>query len=249
MSMDHEAMSMDHEARLRTIAWLLHTALDSEEEYLYDGEMSSYIRSYASEAAAELQRLFQQTGITPTEIANCVAELSDSERIARGGSKRLLVRLGEESRPLLIALANGNDARLRLFAIETASHNTSQAHNYRPRPLWRLISDVPHLLDDPDDDVRLAAASSSEWMWSNVGFIKKRAQEDSDHIVIQLYKKFLTLLDDPAAKVRGAAANALGSWAAEVARDALVARLEREDDPSVRHALAVAIGINPHSTQ
>jgi hypothetical protein len=242
-------MSMDGEARLRTIAWSLYTALDNEEEYLYEGEMRSYVQSYASDAATELRRLFQQTGITATEIAYCVAALSDPERIARGSSKRLLAWLGEESRPLLVALANANDARLRLFAIETASHNTSQAYHYRPRPLCRLIADAPHLLDDPDDDVRLAAASSSEWMWSNIGFIKQRAQEDSDHIVIQLYKKFLTLLDDPWAKVRAAAAQALGSWAAEVARDALAARLEREDDANVRHALAAAIGANSRGTQ
>jgi HEAT repeat protein len=113
----------------------------------------------------------------------------------------------------------------------------------------RLIGDAPHLLDDQDDDVRLAATSSSEWMWSNIGFIKKRAQEDSDHIVIQLYKKFLTLLDDPSAKIRAAAAKALGSWAAEVAHEALAARLEREGDPNVRHALAVAIGANSRGTQ
>jgi hypothetical protein len=236
-------MSMDPEARLRTIAWLLRTTLDDEEEYLYEGEMSSYMRSYAGDAAAELRSLFQQAGITSAEIAYCVAELSDTERIARGSSKRLLVRLGEESRPLLIALASANDARLRRFAIETAGHNTSQAHGYPPRPLWRLIADVPDLLDDPDDDVRLAAASSSGWMWSNSGFITQKAQADSDHIVIRLYRKFLALLDDPSPRVRAAAATALGSWAAEVTREALVARLEREDDPDVCQALAVAIGI------
>jgi HEAT repeat protein len=240
---------MDPEARLRTIAWLLDTALDNQEEYLYEGEMSSYVRSYASDAAAELRQLFQQTGMTPMEIAYCVAAISPSERIARGSSKQLLVRLGEESRPLLVALATAIDARLRLFAIETANHNTSQAHRSRPRPLSMLIADVPHLLDDPDEDVRLAAASSSAWMWSNVSFIQQRAQADSGHIVIQLYKKFLALLDDPSARVRAAAATALGSWAAEVASEALMNRLEREGDPNVRRALAVAIGSNAPGTQ
>ena len=107
---------------------------------------------------------------------------------------------------------------------------------------------MPHLLDDPDEDVRLAAASSSAWMWSNISFIQQRAQADSGHIVIQLYKKFLALLDDPSAKVRAADATAFGSWAAEVASEALMSRLEREDDPNVRRALAVAIGTNPHGT-
>jgi hypothetical protein len=50
---------------------------------------------------------------------------------------------------------------------------------------------------------------------SNIGFIQKKAHEATDHIVIQIYKKFLTLLDDSSAQVRAAAARALGSWAVE----------------------------------
>ena len=241
-------MSIDPEARQRTIIRLLRTALDDEEEYLHEGEMSSYVQSYAGDAATELARMFRQTVITAAEIAYCVAELSDSKRIAQGSSKRLLVRLNDQSRPLLIALANEKDARLRLFAIETASHNISQAHGYKPKPLLTLIGDVPHLLDDPDEEVRLAAASSSGWMWSNVGFIEMRAHEDSDHIVIRLYKKFLALLDDPSAKVRAAAVMALGDWASKAARQALMSRLEREDDPTVRDVLAVAIAIHSGGT-
>ena len=75
-----------------------------------------------------------------------------------------------------------------------------------------------------------------------------RAHEDSDHIVIRLYKKFLALLDDPSAKVRAAAVMALGDWASKAARQALMSRLEREDDPTVRDVLAVAIAIHSGGT-
>jgi HEAT repeat protein len=204
--------------------------------------MSSYVQSYAGDAAAELAQFIRQSGLTPDEIAYCVAELSDAARLARGVSKQLLVRLRDESQPLLRALATANEARLRLFAIETANHNTSQAYGYRPKPLARLIADVPQLLDDLDEDVRLAAASSSGWMWSNVGFIEAKVHQESEHIVLRLYRKFLALLDDPSAKVRMAAAIALGDWASKVARQSLLSRLEREADPSVREALAAAIG-------
>jgi HEAT repeat protein len=78
-------------------------------------------------------------------------------------------------------------------------------------------------------------------MWSNVGFIEAKVHQNSDHIVLRLYRKFLALLDDPSAKVRAAAAMALGDWAPKAARSALVSRLEREADPSVREALAAAI--------
>lgn len=242
-------MSSDPEVRHKLISRLLHTALDSEEEYLYEGEMSSYVQSYAGDAAKELSELIRQSALTPTEIAYCVAEISDPERMARGSSKKLLVRLRDESRPLLSALATADEARLRLFAIETAHHNISQAYGYRPKPLARLIANVPQLLDDPDDEVRLAAASSSGWMWSNVGFIEARAHTDSDHIVMRLYRKFLALLDDPSVKVRVAAATALGDWAPKAARQALLTRLERENDPDVRQALEVAVGIDSESTQ
>jgi hypothetical protein len=45
--------------RLNTISSLLYSALDEEGEYLYEGEMSSYMRSYALDAAMDLRYLFQ----------------------------------------------------------------------------------------------------------------------------------------------------------------------------------------------
>ena len=197
------------------------------------------MRSYAGDAASDLRSRIHQIGLTAEEIDYCVREISTPERISNGSSKWLLVRLGEEGHPLLVALANSGDARLRLFALEAADSGSAKWNNYKP--LCTLIAKAPHLLDDPDDDVRLAAASSSDWMWSNIHFLKWRVQDDSDHIVVRLYYKFLTLLNDSSSKVRAAAAKALGCWAAEVAHDALVARLERENDPDVRHALAAAI--------
>jgi HEAT repeat protein len=234
---------MDGDRRLREIKLLLESALDNQEEYLYEGEMSSYMRSYAGDAASELQTLFQRLSPSPSEIALCVAALAQPERIANGRSKWLLARLHEQSHPLLSALAKADDPQLRLFAIEAASQPLGQAHlhGYRPRVLCPLIALVPELLDDPNDELRAAAVASSSWMWSNTAFIEQRAQLQSDQIVIRIYHKILSLLDDPAAKVRAASASALGDWAAKLARPALAQRLVHEDDPSVRAALSKAL--------
>lgn len=234
---------MDADSRLREIRLLLQTALDDEEEYLYQGEMSAYIRSYAGDAASELRTLFERSAPSAAEVALCAAALAEPQRIANGRSKRLLAWLGEQSRPVLSALAQTDDPQLRLFAIEAASQSKGQAHlhGYRPHVLCHLIAFVPELLDDPNDDVRAAAVASSSWMWSNTSFIEQRAQQQSDQIVIRIYHKMLALLDDPAAKVRAAAASALGDWAAKLAQPALAQRLTHEHDPNVRAALSKAL--------
>jgi hypothetical protein len=234
---------MPTEMRLRDIRLLLQTALDNEEEYVYEGEMSAYMRTYAADAATELRTLFERSAPTPAEVEVCVAALSEPQRIANGRSKRLLGWLGEQSGPLLTALAKANDVHLRLFAIEAASQAFGQAHlhGYRPRALYPLIAAVPALLDDPDDEVRQAAVASSSWMHSNTQFIEYRTQDQSDHHIIRLYRKIVSMLDDPSAKVRAATAAALGDWAANLARQALEQRLAQEDDASVRDALNKAL--------
>lgn len=234
---------MDGDRRLREIRRLLETALDNQEEYLYQGEMSEYMRSYAGDAARELQTLFQRASPSPSELELCVAALSQPQRIADGRSKRLLLRLHEQSHPLLSALAKADDPQLRLFAIEAASQTIGQAHlhGYKPLVLCPLIALVPELLDDTNDELRAAAVASSSWMWSNTAFIEQRAHQQSDQIVIRIYRKILSLLDDPAAKVRAASATALGDWAAKLAQPALAQLLVHEDDPSVRAALSKAL--------
>jgi hypothetical protein len=84
---------MDPNNRLNTIRYLLNTALDSEEEYLYEGEMSYYVRTYAGDAASELSWLFRGSPPTAEEVDLCVKAISDPERIERGRSKLLLLQL------------------------------------------------------------------------------------------------------------------------------------------------------------
>src|SRR5688500_12986323 len=110
---------MDLNNRLKEISQLLSIALDSEEEYLYQGEMSDYMRSHAADAADDLDWLFRGTVPTEAEIDLCVKALSDPERIKRGRSKELLLRLREKSRPIIDALAKSPDPHLRIFALET----------------------------------------------------------------------------------------------------------------------------------
>ena len=145
--------------RLNTISYLLDTALDSEEEYVYHGEMSDYMRLYASDAAEELDWLFRASAPTTAEIELCVKALSDPESIRRGRSKELLIRLRERSRPILEALADSPDPHLRIFALETG--NTT-LNPYFHNPLYGSIELDRRLLEDPDENVRVVALSSSQ---------------------------------------------------------------------------------------
>ncbi len=199
---------MQDSVRLQTIRWLLETALDNEEEYLYQGEMSDYMRSYAADAVANLDTLFRSSPPTPAEIDCCTAALANPERIAQSRSKQLLLRLRESSRPLLDALSRSSDPQLRIFALETGSTSLLGQRSYMP--LYGTIDMAWRLLDDPDEEVRLAAISATaQTIRHNRGDLQHSLQTGSDNPMVSLFYRLLARLDDPAARVRAAAAKAL----------------------------------------
>lgn len=216
---------MELNSRLRTISQLLDTALDSEEEYLYRGEMSDYMRSYASDAAEELKWMLRASGPTADEIAYCVEALSDPERIKRGRSKELLVRLRESSRPLIDALGDSPDPKLRIFALEAG--NTS-INPYFPDPLYSTIALNRRLLDDPDEGVRAAALSTIQrTIVHNAAYIKLCLQQGDSNSFTDLMFRICELRDDAAPAVQAEAANVVSQWANVVDGETLKLLLER----------------------
>ena len=69
--------------RLNRLHALLWTALDSDEEYLYQGEMSDYARSYAVDGGMELRELLRATPPDVEEVALIVEALAAQERRER----------------------------------------------------------------------------------------------------------------------------------------------------------------------
>jgi HEAT repeat protein len=222
--------------RLNTISYLLDTALDSEEEYVYHGEMSDYVRSYASDAAEELDWLFRASAPTTAEIELCVKALSDPERIRRGRSKELLIRLRERSRPILEALANSPDPHLRIFALETG--NTS-LNPYFHNPLYGSIELDRRLLEDPDESVRVVAVSSSQpTIVHNARYLEGSLRRGDSNPLLDFLSRIAARLRDPSPRVRTEAANVLSRWAAEVGEETLEMLLERENNPKARETIA-----------
>ena len=212
--------------RLNTISYLLNTALDSEEEYVYHGEMSDYMRSYASDAAEELDWLFRASAPTTAEIELCVKALSDPERIRRGRSKELLIRLRERSRPLLEALADSPDPHLRIFALETG--NTT-LNPYFHNPLYGSIELDRRLLEDPDESVRVIALSSSQpTIVHNARYLEDSLRRGDSNPLLDFLCRIAARLADPSRLVRTEAASVLSHWAAEVGEETLEMLLERE---------------------
>jgi hypothetical protein len=223
------------EVHLSRIRSCLQTALDCEEEYLHQGEMSDYMRSYVSDAANELDSLFRPDEPFGAEIDCCVEALSDLDRIRNGRSKQLLIQLRENSHPILNALANSADPQLRIFALETA--NTSINPLYFS-PLYGSIHLERRLLSDSDENVRVAAISASkQTIDHNAKYLQKRLQDDTENSIVELFRQLLALLNDASAKVRAAAAKALGVWASQAGEEALNGFLEHENDPDARKAL------------
>ena len=234
--------------RLNAIRSLLQTALDNDESYLYEGEMSNYTRSYASDAASELGDLFQASPPTDEEIECCIQAISDPERIAHGRSQRMLLRLGDRSRPILDALSRLSEPGLRVFALEMGSTSTAGSRYYAP--LYGSVDMKRRLLGDPEEAVRIAALSGAKQIIQhNAEYLHRRLQSGDDSPIVGLFHQVLALLDDPAPRVRAAAAKALGSWASHAGREAVVAYLDREEDPEAREALAGAVAFCDPSGQ
>jgi hypothetical protein len=227
---------MGSDKRLNTIRYLLDTALDSEEEYLYEGEMSSYARTYAGDAASELDWSFRGSPPTAEEIDLCVKALSDPDRIRRGRSKELLLRLRERSRPILDALGDSPDPHLRIFALETAR---TSLNPYFPDPLYGHISLNRRLLDDPDESVRAAAISTAQpTIMHNAAYLQMSLQTGDTNPLLDFLSRILAGLHDPSHRVSAEAANVLLRWAAEVGEETLEMLLERENNPAARAILA-----------
>ncbi|HEY9627322.1 MAG TPA: HEAT repeat domain-containing protein [Coleofasciculaceae cyanobacterium] len=226
------------EVHLSRIRSYLQTALDCEEEYLHQGEMSNYMRSYASDAANELNSLFRPDGPFGAEIDRCVEALSDRDRIKNGRSKQLLIQLRENSRPILNAIANSTDPQLRIFALETANTFINPLYF---SPLYGSMDLERRLLNDPDENVRIAALSASKQTIDyQARYLQKSLQEGTEEPIVELLRQLLALLNDASAKVRIAAAKALGVWAAHAGEEALDGWLEHENDPDAREALLMA---------
>jgi hypothetical protein len=227
-----------NEVHLARIRRLLDTALDCEEEYLHQGEMSDYMRSYASDAANELDSLFGPDGPFGAEIDCCVEALSDPDRIRSGRSKQLLIQLRENSRPILNALANSTDPQLRIFALETAKTSINPLYF---SPLYGRIDLEQRLLNDPDDNVRVAAISAlKQTIDHNTEYLQNSFQNGTENSIVELLRQLLALLNDASATVQSAAAKALGVWAAAAGEEALDGFLEDENDPEARKALLMA---------
>ena len=227
---------MGSSSRLNTISSLLYSALDEEGEYLYEGEMSSYMRSYALDAAMDLRYLFQASPPTAEEIAYCVQVLSDPERIKRGGSKALLLTLRENSRPILDALANSSDPALRIFALETSSASTNPLFY---SPLYTSIDLTRRLLEDPDENVRVVALSTEQQTIAhNAAYIKSSLQRGGGNPMLDFLSQILARLEDPSPRVREEAANVLLRCATAVGRETLDLLVARENNPAAREILA-----------
>jgi hypothetical protein len=229
--------------RVPEIRRLLETALDCDEEYLYEGEMSYYARTYAGDAVSQLRMMFASSAPTPEEINACVAEFADAERMANGKSQMVLLNLSDKSRPILDALSRSNEARLRLLALEAGGQWTNYLYY---SPLYPSVDMKIRLLEDPDEEVRLAAVlAAGETMRHNMKSLGWMIEKNREHWFVELYKTFFELLDDPSPRIRAAAAEALSQWAAANSRAALIERLEKESAPAVRKILTAIIESPP----
>ena len=215
----------DDTGRLKTIRRLLETALDGEEEYLYQGEMSEYKRLSADDAIAELDFLFRKSPPTLAEIDFCVEALSVPERVRSGRSKRFLIRLGDRSRPFLEAFSRSQEPRLRIFALETGGVSVAGSKLYGGVEMER------RLLEDANEDVRLAAVESVRWTLSqNLDYLNRALENESENPIVELFRRFLTLLKDTSPKVRAAIAEAIESFTSQAGREVLNGIIERAKD-------------------
>jgi hypothetical protein len=165
-----------------------------------------------------------------------VKAISDPERIKRGRSKELLIRLRERSRPILDALGNSLDPRLRIFALETGG---TSLNPYFHNPLYGFVSLNRRLLDDRDENVRVVALSTAQpIMLHNAAYLKNSLEGGDSNPLLDLLAQILARLGDPSPMVRTEAASVVSSWADEVGEETLEMLLERENNAEARAILA-----------
>lgn len=193
--------------RSREIAYLLQTALTSTEEYIYEGEMSYYPRRYADDAASDLDMKFRSMPPDETEMEIILSELLVTERIENGRSLGLLLRLREQSRPILHALTRHTNCSVRLFGLRACK---TSLPGYHSAPLYGSIDIEMRLLDDADDAVRLAAVEAvGETLRRNADYLNAQLSKNVDCPMIELHRSLQRRLDDPSPSVREAAIAAL----------------------------------------
>jgi hypothetical protein len=227
---------MQSNTRLNTISDLLNTALDSEEEYVYQGEMSDYMRTYAGDAADELDSLFRARTPSESELRLFVKALSDPGRLKRGRSKALLLRLRETGRPFLDALADSPDPELRIFSLQTG---VISMNPYFFNPLYGSITLEQRLMEDPDERVRAAALETAQQtIVHNAPYLEKSLQRGASNPLLAFLSRIAAHLDDPSPKVRAEAAKVMVRWAVEAGEETLELFLDRENNPTARKLLA-----------
>ena len=156
----------------------------------------------------------------------------------RGRSKALLLRLRENSRPILDALAGSHDPQLRIFALETGR---ASLNPYFPDPLYGSIELNRRLLKDVDENVRAVALSTSlPTITHNARYLEASIERGDNNPLLGFLSEALALLDDPSPSVRAQAANMLVRWATRVSEKALETFLQRENNSTAREVLARA---------
>ncbi len=107
----------DRSAELRS---LLETALDSTDEYLYEGEMCTYARRYSDDAASALDMMLRVTPPDDTEMQVIIEALTTPDRIERGSASVLLRRLRPHQDMILKALHEHPEPDRRALAATLA---------------------------------------------------------------------------------------------------------------------------------
>ena len=169
--------------------------------------MSFYPRRYSDDAASDLDMKFRSMPPDEQEMEIILSELLVPERIETGRSLGLLLRLREQSRPILKALTSHPDSSIRLFGLEACRTLLPGRHN---SSLYGSIDIEMRMLDDADEMVRLAAVRAvGETLQRNSGYLTAQMTKNVECPMTELYRSLQRRLDDPSPSVRDAAVAAL----------------------------------------
>lgn len=193
------------------LTYLLDTALDSTEEYIYEGEMCFYPRRYADDACSRIDMMLRTSEPDEAEMALIINKLLEPGRLARGASFELLIGLRENSGSILRALSENADKDIRLFALK-ACKASLPGHYYRP--LYGTIDIERRLLDDPEVEVRLAAVEASiDTLRRNSEYLAKHIESGSTVPMVELFNAVSGKLDDPSPRIRDVVKDAIAELA------------------------------------
>ena len=224
--------------RLNTISYLLNTALNLEEEYLYDGEMSSYVRTYPRMPRTSWTASFEPHR-RPLRKLVCASRRSPTRNGSNAADRKNCYSNSEKSRPILDALAGSPDPQLRIFALETGRASprstllSAPIREYRAKPPAAGRSCRKRAGCSPSQP-RSRPSFTMPLIW-RIAFGEVPALR-----CLIFCAGFLPGWVDPSPLVRTEAANVVLRWAAEVGEETLDKLLEREDNPTAREMLALA---------